>query len=626
VNETRPATTTTLVSGANPSSYGAAVTFTATVSGGATGSVMFSNGTAGLGTAALNGSGQAFLTTTGLAVGWNAITARYQGDATHAPSATAAPLFQAVNPPAGNGKLKVYILAGQSNMQGKGVVETGRDPNNLAVTNFAGGLGSLRNMLNKNPAKYGYLADPAHPIAGGSPGWITRSDVGVTYWSDPGTGENRRGNLDPYFGNVGEGSIVGPEYAFGLQVGSQLGDQVLLIKYAFGGKSLIADFRPPSSGGTVGPYYTGMVATVNLVLANLATYYPAYTGGGYEIAGFGWHQGWNDLGEATSVYETNLVNLIKDLRTQFSVPNLPVVIANTGMANGSGGTVLVAQMNVGNSALHPEFNGTVTTVDTRPFDFGTLLGSSDQGYHWNWNAESYFNIGESMGKAMMAMRPALLSPARDILTFDFPGLPATTIAGTNISVTVPFGTALSALAPIHTLSPLATCVPASGAVRNFTTPQSYTVTAQDLSTQTYTVTVNMGPSPFSTWAADSAQGLTAGLNDGPNDDPDHDGIVNLLEFTLGGAPMAASQAILPKLTKSSAGVWEFEYDRSDLSLPPATTQVVEYGDDLTGWTAVPVPTVSNAVATITPGTPSDHVKVSIPNPGSQLFVRLKVTQ
>ena len=498
-------TTTALTSGANPSNNGAAVTFTATVSAGATGSVTFSNGTATLGTAALNGSAQAVLTTTALAVGWNAITARYAGDATHAPSVTAAALFQSVNPPAGNGKLKVYILAGQSNMQGKGRVETGRDPNNTATTGFTGGLGSLRNMLNKNPAKYGYLADPAHPIAGGSLGWITRSDVGVSYWSDPGTGENRHGDLDANFGDSGNQGGIGPEYAFGLQVGSQLGDQVLLIKYAFGGKSLIADFRPPSSGAPVGPYYTGMIARVNQVLANLATYYPAYTGGGYEIAGFGWHQGWNDMGEATSVYETNLINLIKDLRADLGVPNLPVSIGNTGMANSACGTILQAQLNVGNPTLHPEFAGTVTPVDTRPFDFGVLLGGSDEGYHWNWNAESYFNIGESMGKAMLAMRPATQSSARDILTFDFPGLPASTFSGTNISVTVSYGSDVSALAPIYTLSPLATCAPASGAVRNFTTPQTYTVTAQDGSTQAYTVTVSPGPSPFSTWAGDPAQ-------------------------------------------------------------------------------------------------------------------------
>jgi autotransporter-associated beta strand protein len=541
VVEDRPATTTTLTSGGNPSNHGAAVNLTATVSGSASGSVSFYNGSVFLGSAVLNGSSQAVLTTTGLAVGWNAISARYQGALTHAPSATAAPLFQVVNPPAGNGKLKIFILAGQSNMQGKGRVETGRNPDNPAVANFPGGLGSLRNMLNKNPAKYGYLADPANPIPGGSPGWITRSDVGVTYWSDPGTGENRRGNLDADFGDLGGQGRIGPEYSFGLHVGSQLADDVLLIKYAFGGKSLKVDFRPPGSGGTVGPYYTGLVATVNQVLANLSTYYPAYTGGGYEIAGFGWHQGWNDLGQTTAEYESNLTNLINDLRAQFGVPAMPVVIANTGQANGSGGNVLVAQMNVGNPALHPEFAGTVTTVDTRPFDYGTLLGGSDEGYHWNWNSESYFNIGESMGKAMMAMLP------------------------------------------------------------------------------------NVSGSPYGTWAADPANGLTAGVNDKPLDDPDHDNIVNLMEFVLGGAPMVSDQTVLPKLNVSPSGVWTFEYDRSDLSLTPATTQVVEYGSDLSGWTELVIPLTTSGMVTITPGSPSDHVKVTLPQLSPRLFVRLKAT-
>lgn len=622
--EDRPSTTTTLGSDGNPSNHGAAVDLTATVSGGATGSVSFYNGTTFLGTAVLNGSSQAVLTTTGLAVGWNAITARYHGAVTHAPSVTAATFFQSVNPPAGNGKLKVYILAGQSNMQGKGRVETGRDPNNPAITGFSGGLGSLRNMLNKNPASYGYLADPSNPIPGGNPGWITRGDVGVTYWSDPGTGENRRGNLDADFGDTGGQGRIGPEYAFGLHVGSQLADDVLLVKYAFGGKSLKVDFRPPSSGGTVGPYYTGLVARVNQVLANLSTYYPAYTGGGYEIAGFGWHQGWNDIGQAVAEYETNLTNLINDLRTEFGVPAMPVVIGNTGMANGSGGNVLTAQMNVGNPTLHPEFAGTVTTVDTRPFDYGTLLGGSDEGYHWNWNSESYFNIGESMGKAMMAMRPPVLSSARDILTFDLPALSTATISGSNISVTVPHGTDLTALAPVYTLSPLATCVPASGVVGNFTTPQTYTVTAQDGSTRDYLVTVATGPSPFSIWAADPAQGLIAGVNDGPLDDPEHDGFPNLLEFVLGGDPLQSSQAIRPKLTQTG-GDWVFSYDRSHLS-KSSTTQVVEYGDDLTGWTPLTVPLESAGIVTITPGAISDLVEVVIPPQDGKRFIRLRASE
>jgi len=408
VTENRAATTATLAltSGANPSAAGAAVTFTATVAGKApTGSVTFYDGVTPLATAAVNGSAQAVLTTSALPVGWRAITARYAGDSNNAPGAATPALFQSVRPPAGNGKVKVFILAGQSNMVAHCWVETGRDPNHPTNTSFVGGLGSLRNMLNREPNKYGYLADPAHPTAAGNPGWLTCKNVWVAYWGES-NDLNRKGMLDADFGDNGGVGAIGPEYGFGLTVGSHLGDQVLLIKYAFGGKSLIADFRPPSSGGKVGPYYTGMIARTRQVLDNLGTFVPGYTGGGYEIAGFGWHQGWNDAGEATAVYETNLVNLIKDLRSEFKAPKLPVVIGNTGMANSYAGNVIVAQMNVGNPALHPEFAGTVASVDTRPFDFGERLSASGDGTHWNHNAESYFKVGESMGQAMVRMLAA----------------------------------------------------------------------------------------------------------------------------------------------------------------------------------------------------------------------------
>ena len=130
--------------------------------------------------------------------------------------------------------------------------------------------------------------------------------------------------------------------------------------------------------------------------------------------------------------------------------------------------------------------------------------------------------------------------------------------------------------------------------------------------------------PFEAWAANPAQGLTAGLNNGPMDDPDRDGITNLTEFTLGGAPMLSSPLALPKLTRSGNN-WLFEYDRSDLSLP-VTAQVVEYGSDLASWTTVAIPATSLGSVTITPGSPSDHVTVIIPSPGAKVFVRLKVTK
>jgi hypothetical protein len=137
-----------------------------------------------------------------------------------------------------------------------------------------------------------------------------------------------------------------------------------------------------------------------------------------------------------------------------------------------------------------------------------------------------------------------------------------------------------------------------------------------------TLTVNM--SPFDAWALDPAQALTAGVNNGPLDDPDGDGICNLLEFTLGGAPKTPSQNVLPKLTRSG-NLWVFEYDRSDLSLP-ATKQVVEYGGDLAGWIPVTIPASTAGPVTITPGSPSDHVTVTLPGQGAKTYFRLKVTQ
>ena len=372
-----------------------------------------------------------------------------------------------------------------------------------------------------------------------------------------------------------------------------------------------------------------MVSRVNQVLGNLSSYFPAYTGGGYEIAGFAWHQGWNDrvTPAYAAEYEANLTNLIQDLRSDLNTPNLPVSIGTTGMANvdqdANGLTVIAAQAAVSNPALHPEFSGTVATVDTRPFDFGNAAGASDEGYHWNRSADSYFNIGEKMGEAMMTLL-GTQSSAKDVLTFAVPGQTASTISGTSINITVASGTDVTALVPTFTLSSLATATPVSDTARNFTAPQSYTVTAQHLTTKTYSVTVAVSASPYDDWAANPAQGLTAGLNAGALDDPDHDGLPNLVEFVLGSAPMVSLQTHLPTL-KSAAGQALFEYERSRASLPPATTQIVQYSSDMTTWHDISVPANSFGAVVVTPGSSFDHVAVTIPASGPQTFVRLKVS-
>ena len=121
-----------------------------------------------------------------------------------------------------------------------------------------------------------------------------------------------------------------------------------------------------------------------------------------------------------------------------------------------------------------------------------------------------------------------------------------------------------------------------------------------------------------------AQGLTAGVNDGPLDDPDHDGFSNLLEFALAGQPMVSSQVIRPR-PATTGGNWVFTYDRSNLS-KSSTTQTVEYGNDLTGWTPLAIPAESNGRVTVTRGASSDRIEVKLPPQGASGFARLKVTQ
>ncbi|RSL17574.1 VCBS repeat protein [Edaphobacter aggregans] len=74
------ATPTVTVSTSGASSYGDSVTITATIVAGATGTVTFTSGGVTLGSASLNGSGVASITTSVLPVGSDSITASYPGD------------------------------------------------------------------------------------------------------------------------------------------------------------------------------------------------------------------------------------------------------------------------------------------------------------------------------------------------------------------------------------------------------------------------------------------------------------------------------------------------------------------------------------------------------------------
>ncbi|WP_375448311.1 LamG-like jellyroll fold domain-containing protein [uncultured Fibrella sp.] len=86
--------------------------------------------------------------------------------------------------------------------------------------------------------------------------------------------------------------------------------------------------------------------------------------------------------------------------------------------------------------------------------------------------------------------PTVKSTEKSIIAFSFasPAL-AATISGNSITGTLPLGTSASSLVPTITLSPKATVSPASGVAQDFSNAVLYTVTAEDGSTQTYTVTI-----------------------------------------------------------------------------------------------------------------------------------------
>jgi len=103
------------------------------------------------------------------------------------------------------------------------------------------------------------------------------------------------------------------------------------------------------------------------------------------------------------------------------------------------------------------------------------------------------------------VKKVVASPDKDMLEFILPGAGSIPISSTRIGVSVPMNTDVTKLAPTLTISPLAQVAPASGTPRDFTNPQTYTVTAQDGSSQVYTVAVVKSnlPSTF-TWGKDEA--------------------------------------------------------------------------------------------------------------------------
>ncbi len=314
--------------------------------------------------------------------------------------------------------VQVYILLGQSNMLGFGKINPAKGKSE----------GSLTHAV-KEKTMYPYLVDDKG-------NWTVRKDVRNVRVMGSGTGNMRVFNNEWM---TIKGRTIGPEIGIGHHVGHVTDAPVLILKSCIGNRSLGWDLLPPGSpsfefedkgtvwhyagyketplrwekgtepkpiGWTAGIQYAGDVARAKEVLSKLGTYYPGAKE--YEIAGFFWWQGDKDRYNAghASRYEQNLVRLIKQLRQEFDAPNAKFVCATLGQtakgATGNEGEILNAQLAVdGKAGKYKEFKGNVASVYTHPLSKG---GASNG--HYGRNAETYMNVGEAMGRAMVELLKA----------------------------------------------------------------------------------------------------------------------------------------------------------------------------------------------------------------------------
>ena len=298
--------------------------------------------------------------------------------------------------------VRIYLLVGQSNMQGKGAVE-GEEAN------------SLQYAVKNDPKKEFQF------VVNEDGTWKERSDVWIHYDLYP-FRELRHGLLKPgYGGSTGQ---IGPELGFGHKIGDGYKGQTLLIKAAWGGKSLGHNFLPPSTGkypipvdhDSPGYFYHRILQLVTEVTENVETFFPDYKGQGFEIAGLCWHQGWNDqYGGLDAKYEANMAAFIKDIRSVehgLGVPGLPVVIATSGNI-GKESPIKKGQRAMADQMKYPEFKGNVAVVDTdKPYgpDKMKFIFAEKVGYHWNSHAQSYTNMGRAMAAEMKKLvKPKLPS-------------------------------------------------------------------------------------------------------------------------------------------------------------------------------------------------------------------------
>ncbi|MCA9139871.1 MAG: hypothetical protein KDB00_24025 [Planctomycetales bacterium] len=316
-------------------------------------------------------------------------------------------------------KLKVFILAGQSNMQGHAHVDT---------------IDAMR--LNPDAAP---LLDAIRQGDG-----TLRVCDRVWITSIGSAEQEQSGRLTAGYGASARGPKIGPEYLFGITMEKLIDEPILIIKTAWGGKSLNTDFRPPGAGAyefnddqletfkkqnkdidkikadkieATGHYYRLMMDHVKSVLADIKRVYPEYDSTrGYELAGFVWFQGWNDMVDRGTYpdrdqpggydqYSKLMAQFIRDVRSDLSAPELPFVIGVLGVG---GPTDKYGKDQMRYKPVHQSFRDAMAAAAKLPEFQGNVAAVLTENY-WDMQATALRDREKSIKSKLDEIRDQIKS-------------------------------------------------------------------------------------------------------------------------------------------------------------------------------------------------------------------------
>ena len=338
--------------------------------------------------------------------------------------------------------MKVFILAGQSNMTG--IV----DARTLAHIQ----------MFPDTAKAFAALFD-----AEGNP--VILDEVQVSQWRG-----KESGPLAPRYGGGTTGSQLGPDYAFGIYMHESLQEPFLIIKTSQGNRSLYECFRSPSAvewtpprghpdlegkealaygpeqdsqpkdmqhdasekDAQGGPFYRMMISHVKEVLGDIKSVHPAYDEeAGYELAGFVWFQGWSDKvnrevypnqdkPRGYEQYTWLLEHFIRDVRNDLDAPDMPFLIGVMGidgMSTDDDPSMMHFRQAMAAPASNPEFEGTVVAVETGKYwdhELAALAARSGQLRRQRRVLQRQQGLrGEELEKAYAAYRAEHITPEED---------------------------------------------------------------------------------------------------------------------------------------------------------------------------------------------------------------------